>query len=61
MLGAHRYEGRYDEQELTGAMATVAAERMKRGYGYIPPRARTYVYDVCVLCGDVIERENDHE
>jgi hypothetical protein len=60
--GRHKYQARYDEKEIPGALKTLTGinaigdvDRPARE-DYI---LRIYVQDVCVHCGDVVDRLKD--
>jgi|SRR5579872_6404153 len=50
----HKYEGRYDEVPMPSTPERV--EMVKANFDEIEDVYRVYVHDVCVRCGDVIER-----
>jgi len=55
--GVHKYRGRYDQSEikLPGNLRNIKMSEA----GMEKFRAVTYVRDVCVRCGDVIERNSE--
>lgn len=54
----HRYEGRFDSV-FPSALIPANTASFKLGPGSVVPYERHYVCDVCVRCGDRIERKED--
>ncbi len=56
--GVHKFEARYDKSE-----AKIPWDRLESFSGSAPVldrmRSVTYVRDVCVRCGETIERESE--
>jgi len=66
LFGHHRFEGRFDEAPNRSADHVI--DRLLEGmkHGAIPSDVitrdllivRTYVRDICIICGDTIERNH---
>lgn len=55
--GAHKYEARYDEKPDEVAAETVRIAIAARvQFSTQSTVVRTYIQDVCIHCGDVIDR-----
>lgn len=56
LTGRHKYQPRYDEKPSPVAQ-TVLEHQIVHDYERDLLILRIYIHDICVLCGDVIERE----
>jgi hypothetical protein len=53
--GKHKYEARYDEVEIPGALKTYT-DKLYKGFTRDYYIRKVYVHDICVHCGDVVDR-----
>jgi len=54
--GSHAYEARYDEQPNAAFFKFLERASKARGLDRENMTIRIYVHDVCVHCGDVVDR-----